>query len=65
MFSAECDPLHRVAEQVAGVLSYGGYAYVEDEHVEALSATLRAFLKTAGIPVMIEEEGKPSVSPAG
>ena len=41
--------LRRVAEQVADALSADGYAFVEDDKIEALAMTLRQFLAAAGI----------------
>jgi hypothetical protein len=41
--------LRRVAEQVADALSADGYAFVEDDKIEALAVTLRQFLAAAGI----------------
>ncbi|RZU51741.1 hypothetical protein EV385_3574 [Krasilnikovia cinnamomea] len=46
-----CDPLIEIAEKVAFCFSERGYAFVEDDKVEALADTLGSFLKTAGIPV--------------
>ncbi|WP_412748168.1 hypothetical protein [Krasilnikovia sp. M28-CT-15] len=51
MNAPSCDPLIDIAEQVAFCFSERGYAFVEDDKVEALADTLRSFLKTAGIPV--------------
>ena len=45
------DPLMRVAAQVADSLSTAGYAFVEDDRIEALAAFLQTFLTVAGIPV--------------
>jgi hypothetical protein len=45
------DPLWRVADRVADCLSEHGYAFVEDDKLEALAAVLRSFLTAAGIPV--------------
>ena len=45
------DPLREITERVADCLAQTGYAFVEDDKVEALAVTLRAFLRTAGVPV--------------
>ena len=45
------DPIRDAAEQVANSLSQRGYAFVEEDMIEPLTATLRAFLQTAGIPL--------------
>ncbi|MEU4420308.1 hypothetical protein AB0F81_06750 [Actinoplanes sp. NPDC024001] len=44
------EPLHTIAGQVADLLSQRGYAFVEDDKVDSLAATLQAFLNAAGIP---------------
>jgi hypothetical protein len=44
------DPIVTIADQVTYCLSQCGYAFVEDDKVEALADTLKSFLKTAGIP---------------
>ncbi|WP_412743361.1 hypothetical protein [Krasilnikovia sp. MM14-A1004] len=51
MNAQSCDPLIEIAEQVAFCFAERGYAFVEDDKVEALADTLRSFLKAAGIPV--------------
>ncbi|MFD1364283.1 hypothetical protein [Actinoplanes sichuanensis] len=56
------DPIRDVAEQVADNLSHRGYAFVEDDKVESLAATLRAFLQAAGIPLNAAGETEPVVS---
>jgi hypothetical protein len=45
------DPMLTIADQVTYCLSQCGYAFVEDDKVEALADTLKSFLKTAGISV--------------
>jgi hypothetical protein len=45
------DPILRIANQVTYCLSQCGYAFVEDDQVEALADTLKSFLNAAGIPV--------------
>ncbi|MEU4424184.1 hypothetical protein AB0F81_26455 [Actinoplanes sp. NPDC024001] len=62
MGTASDDLLHEVAEQVADSLSQRGYAFVEDDKIEALTATLQAFLQTAGIP--LNPSGRASSPPA-
>jgi hypothetical protein len=49
------DPMLTIADQVTYCLSQYGYAFVEDDKVEALADTLKSFLKTAGIPINEEE----------
>jgi hypothetical protein len=51
MGAQHSDPLRHVAEQVADCLSARGYAFVEDDNLDTLAATLRSFLTAAGIPV--------------
>ncbi|MCA2216285.1 hypothetical protein [Jidongwangia harbinensis] len=60
------DPITEIAEQVADCFSERGYAFVEDDHIEALAETLKCFLKTAGIPVQVHAMEKvivPEVPP--
>jgi hypothetical protein len=45
------DPMLIIAESMNDILSECGYAFVEDDKIEALADTVRSFLKTAGIPV--------------
>jgi hypothetical protein len=45
------DPMIAIADSVAYCLSQCGYAFIEDDKVEALADTLKSFLKTADIPV--------------
>jgi hypothetical protein len=49
------DPLLPVAERVADCIAEHGYAFVEDDKLEALAAVLRFFLTATGIPVNSEE----------
>jgi hypothetical protein len=44
------DVLRHVAERVADCIADTGYAYVEDDNIEGLVATLGSFLTVAGIP---------------
>ena len=48
---ASSDPMLTIADSVTDSLSQCGYAFVEDDKVEALADTLKSFLKTAGIRV--------------
>ena len=45
------DPLWRIAEQVADGISETGYAFIEDDKIEGLAATLQSFLLVARIHV--------------
>lgn len=45
------ETLRHIAEQVADCFSACGYAFVEDDKLEALAATLQSFLAVVGIPV--------------
>jgi glyoxylate utilization-related uncharacterized protein len=45
------DPLLVIADRVTYCLSECGYAFIEDDKVDALADTLKAFLKAAGIPI--------------
>jgi len=45
------DSLWHIAEQVADCFAYSGYAFVEDDKIDGLAATLGSFLTVAGIPV--------------
>lgn len=45
------DPMLIIADAVTDSLSQCGYAFVEDDMVEALADTLKSFLKTAGVSV--------------
>jgi hypothetical protein len=47
------DPMCRIAQQVADCFSGDGYAFVEDDQVEALAVALASFLVDAGIPVNV------------
>jgi len=46
-----CDPMHRIAHQVADCLSESGYAFIEDDKLEALAAALTSFLNEADVPI--------------
>ena len=49
--AAEIDePLIRLAERVADCFAERGYAYIEDDHIEMLAASLQTVLAAAGIP---------------
>ncbi|WP_433376705.1 hypothetical protein ACQPZX_08335 [Actinoplanes sp. CA-142083] len=45
------DPMQRITQQVADCFSASGYAFVEDDKLEALAAVLTSFLTDAGVPV--------------
>ena len=45
------DPILAIADKVADMIAYCGYAYVEEEHLIGLATALRSFLSSAGIPV--------------
>jgi hypothetical protein len=51
MSSQDCDPLRRIAGQVAYCFAERGYAFIEDDKIEGLAALLGSFLTVAGIPV--------------
>ena len=51
------DPLRRIAEQVADRFAECGYAFVEDDKIEGLTAVLRSFLTAAAIPVNADAIG--------
>ncbi|MEV4344594.1 hypothetical protein AB0J83_08975 [Actinoplanes sp. NPDC049596] len=46
----DVEPMQRIARQVADCVAESGYAFVEDDKLEALSAALTAFLSEADIP---------------
>ena len=50
MMAPQADPMMAVAEAVSDLIGDIGFAFVEDDHLQALADTLRAFLQTAGIP---------------
>jgi hypothetical protein len=52
------DPMLIIADSVTDSLSQCGYAFVEDDKVEALADTLKSFLKAAGIPAHPEEAAR-------
>jgi hypothetical protein len=47
------DPMQSITQHVADCFSEDGYAFIEDDKLEALSAALTAFLTDARIPVNI------------
>ncbi|MFG1988409.1 hypothetical protein ACGFJ7_00310 [Actinoplanes sp. NPDC048988] len=51
------EPIWRIAGQVADCFSESGYAFVEDDKLEALSADLTSFLSEAEIPVSADADG--------
>jgi hypothetical protein len=58
MGTGSIDPLRRAAGQVADCLAGSGYAFIEDDKLEALAATLRSFLLRAGIAVEQGQAGR-------
>jgi|tagenome__1003787_1003787.scaffolds.fasta_scaffold20036812_2 hypothetical protein len=50
MTALHADPMMDVASAVSALFGDTGYAFVEDDQLDALADTLKAFLKTAGIP---------------
>jgi hypothetical protein len=50
MTTPQADPMMDLAEAVSALFGDIGYAFVEDGQIGALADTLKAFLKTAGIP---------------
>jgi hypothetical protein len=44
-------PLRLIAEQVADYFTYSGFAFVEEDKIDGLAATLGSFLTVAGIPL--------------
>jgi hypothetical protein len=49
--------LRQIAEQVADCFADSGYAFVEEDKIEGLAATLGSFLCSAGIPVNPPDTG--------
>ena len=49
--SQQDDPIRAIADKVADMITYSGYACVEEEHLNGLAAALRLFLSSAGIAV--------------
>jgi hypothetical protein len=45
-----------MAAAVADLMADRGFAFVENDRVDALAATLRAFLVTAGLPMNPPEQ---------
>ncbi|MBB2940621.1 hypothetical protein FB565_000325 [Actinoplanes lutulentus] len=50
MSEPDQDTLRQTAEQIADLWSHRGYAFVEDDQLDGLATTLRAFLCVARIP---------------
>jgi len=46
------DALRHIAVQVADCFADSGYAFVEEDQIDGLAATLRSFLELADIPVI-------------
>jgi hypothetical protein len=51
MSADDHDVLRHIAEQVADRFADSGYAFVEEDKIDGLAATLGSFLSLAGIPV--------------
>ncbi|GAB1645398.1 hypothetical protein [Krasilnikovia sp. MM14-A1259] len=51
MDAQDDDPMVAIAEQVTYCFSERGYAFVEDDKVQALADALRSFLEAEGIVV--------------
>jgi hypothetical protein len=49
--SQQNDPILAVANKVADMITYSGFACVEEEHLDGLAAALQSFLNSARIPV--------------
>jgi hypothetical protein len=60
MDSQDCDPLRRIAGQVADCFAECGYAFIEDDKIEGLAALLESFLTIAGIPVALPGASDPA-----
>ena len=45
------DPLRHIAELVADCFMESGYAFIEDDKIDGLTAVLQSFLTVADIPV--------------
>lgn len=56
------EPMRRITQQVADCFSEDGYAFVEDDKLEALTAVLTSFLEDAGIPVNISVSTMPDAA---
>ena len=50
MTARQSDPIMQIAEKVTYCFSESGYAFIEDDQVEALADALTRFLQTARIP---------------
>ena len=57
MSAKGCDQLRHIAEQVAYCFAASGYAFVEDDKIEELTALLGSFLTVAGIPANLPGTG--------
>lgn len=49
--SQQNDPILAIANKAAEMITYCGYAYVEEEPLDGLAAALQAFLNSMAIPV--------------
>lgn len=59
MVTMHADPLRLIAGQVADCFANSGYAFVEEDKIDGLAATLGSFLTAAGIPVNRPDMGGP------
>ncbi|XVU29168.1 hypothetical protein ACQPZJ_19525 [Actinoplanes sp. CA-054009] len=51
MINGRADPMIDIAEAISNLFGHIGYAFIEDQHVEVLAATLRDFFETQEIPL--------------
>ena len=51
MTDSKTDPMIDIAQAIASLFGHIGFAFVEDQHLEALAGALRAFFEATGIPV--------------
>src|SRR3954447_24398029 len=54
MTAHQSDRIMQITERVTYCFSESGYAFVEDDQVEALADALASFLQTAGIPIQAQ-----------
>lgn len=59
------DPLRRIAGLVADCFMETGYAFIEDDKIDGLAATLKSFLTVAEIPVHTADAGEAGTAVAG
>lgn len=51
MTGSRTDPMIDIAQAIANMFGHIGFAFVEDQHLEALAGALRAFLEARKIPI--------------